>query len=83
LSQADRLEVQGNIFVEQAGFDDGVEDPFLLVASDSKDNVKSVAAHRGYGGIVIASVPFVEGCGGVPGSILQVCSCTGTPVSAP
>jgi len=73
LRRADTLQVQGTVF-----FDDGSPfSPFSLEAFDQKEDVKRVAAGRTFGGITIVRVPFVEGCGGVPGTALQACSCSG------
>ena len=73
LRKADRLRVEGTIF-----FDEGSPlGPFSVDVADDKEDVKRVAASQPHGGITIVRVPFVEGCGGVPGTALQACSCLG------
>jgi hypothetical protein len=68
------LEAEGRVFVKFIGFD-----PVPFDVSNSKDNVKSVSATHGDGGITIVSIPFVEGCGGVQNNgVLQACTCAGT-----
>jgi hypothetical protein len=71
-SKADRLEVSGTVFTKEAGFD-----PVAFPVSDTKDDVKQVAASHTEGGLTLVSVPFVEGCGGVPSSALFACTCSG------
>lgn len=67
------LETAGRVFVKFIGFD-----PVPFDVGDAKDDVKSVAATHGDGGITIVSIPFVEGCGGVQDNfVLQACSCSG------
>jgi hypothetical protein len=73
LKRADKLRVEGTIF-----FKDSTQfDPFSFDVADEKEDAKRVAASKPYGGIIIATVPFVEGCGGVPGTALWACSCSG------
>jgi len=67
------LEVEGTVFVKFIGFD-----PVPFDVADSKDDVKSVAAAHGDGGITVVGIRFVEGCGGVQNNIaLRACSCVG------
>jgi len=73
-AKADRLEVEGNVTVKQSGFD-----PVTIPVFDSRENKDSVAQSHRSKGLTIFAVPFVEGCGGVPNSLLQTCSCSGTP----
>jgi len=77
--KADHLEVQGNVFIKEVGFD-----PVEFAISDSKDDAKSVAQSHAHGGLTVVAVPFVEGCGGVgANSVLWACTCSGTPPSLP
>ncbi len=79
LEKADRLEVEGTVFLKVAGFD--VTEHAI---ADVKYDAKGMAASYAYGGLTVASVPFVEGCGGVgPNSILWACTCSGTLPSIP
>lgn len=73
LKKADKLSVQGSVTVN----DSTNFDPFTVQVADSKEDAKRVAASYTYGGIIIAAIPFVEGCGGVPGTVLNACSCSG------
>lgn len=73
-NRADRLEVSGTVFTQEAGFD-----PVAFPVSDTKDDAKQVAASHKEGGLTLVSLPFVEGCGGVPNSALFACTCSGIP----
>ena len=67
------LEVEGTVFVEFEGFE-----PVEFQIGDAKDDVKSVAATHGSGGMIVVSYPYVEGCGGVQNNgALRACSCSG------
>lgn len=73
LKKADKLQVEGTVFVHDLG--SGAE--FSRDVADAKETAKSVAASYVYGGLTIVAIPFVEGCGGVPGTALWACSCSG------
>jgi hypothetical protein len=80
LSTADRLEVEGDVYLKTSV---PAFDPTVHAVSDSKYDAKSVAATFAFGGLIVAQVSFVEGCGGVPNSALQACSCSGIPPAFP
>jgi hypothetical protein len=73
LKKADKLQVEGTIFFKATS----APEPFSVDVGDEKEDAKRVAAFQPHGGVEIVSVPFVEGCGGVPGTLLWACSCIG------
>lgn len=73
LSKADRLEVEGAVFVTREG-----EIPTFVLISDTKDDAKQVAAAHGEPAISLRIIPFTEGCGTAVGSgIAEICSRSG------
>jgi len=79
-SKADRLEVEGEVFVKFPGWS-----PFVFPVSMVEYDVKNTAkAHTVAFGIPAATIPYVEGCGGTSKiSALYVCTCTGTEPPIP
>jgi hypothetical protein len=71
--RADKLRVEGSVTVDELS----ELDPFTVQVADEKEDAKHVAATYPYGGVTIVKIPFVEGCGGVPGTALWACSCSG------
>jgi len=71
--RADKLQVEGAVTVDELSS----LDPFTVQVADAKEDAKRVAASYIYGGLTIVKIPFVEGCGGVPGTALWACSCSG------
>ena len=79
LSKADRLEVEGTVFVKFPGWS-----PFVFDVSDVEYDKKNAAASHTDFGVPGVSVPYVEGCGGTSQiSVLYVCTCSGTEPAIP
>ena len=79
-AKADRLEVEGEVFVKFPGWS-----PFVFPVSKVVYDEKTAAkAHTVGFGIPAATVPYVEGCGGTsPSSVLYACTCNGTEPPIP
>ena len=78
--KADQLQVEGEVFVKFPGWSPFVF-PVFAITYDAKTAVKG---HTVGFGIPSATVPYVEGCGGIsPISALYACTCNGTEPPIP